>query len=299
MHMHFTRVRFTRVQILLPLALLTLLVAGCQLVVPDSVASDGSSADTQNVTLNFALRAGEVDLACGQEYTLGTADTTVTLSDLRFYVSNIRLVNDAGDEVPLALEQDGLWQVDEVALLDFEDATGDCAESGTAPLNGTVVGTIPAGDYSAIVFDLGVPEALNHADVTLAPSPLNVSAMWWNWRFGYKFVRIDMNTPQEAWFMHVGSVGCGAMDQGATPPDEPCTQPNRAEVRLDNFDVENSLIVGDVASLLANVDVSAGVPAPVGCMSGLDDPDCDNLMPAFGIDWPNGPAMEQQFFRVE
>ncbi len=299
MFTHLTRVRFVRVQILTLLLLLTLLVAGCQLVATDGATSNAPLTDTRAITLNFALRAGDVDLACGQEYTLGTADTPVTLSDLRFYVSNIRLVDDAGNEAPLALDQDGLWQVDDVALLDFEDATGDCAESGTVPLNSTVVGTLPAGDYSAIVFDLGVPEALNHADVTLAPSPLNVSAMWWNWRFGYKFVRIDMNTPQEAWFMHVGSVGCGAMDQGATPPEEPCTQQNRAEVRLDNFDVDNNLIVGDVASLLANVDVSAGVPAPVGCMSGLDDPDCDNLMPAFGIDWPNGPAMEQQFFRLE
>ena len=299
MHTHFARIAFARIQIFTLLALLTWLVAGCQLVEPDGAASEAAPAETQDVTLNFALRAGDVDLACGEEYLLGTDDTPVTLSDLRFYVSNVRLVDDAGSEVPLALDQDGLWQVDNVALLDFEDATGDCTESGTAPLNSTVVGTLPAGDYSAIVFDLGVPESLNHADVTLAPSPLNISAMWWNWRFGYKFVRIDMNTPQEAWFMHVGSVGCGAMDQGATPPEEPCTQQNRAEVRLDNFDPATNLIVGDVASLLAEVDVSAGVPAPVGCMSGLDDPDCDSLMPALGIDWPNGPAMEQQFFRME
>lgn len=51
-----------------------------------------------------------------------------------------------------------------------------------------------AGRYTGLAFDMGVPFALNHADVTAAPSPLNIQALWWNWQGGYKFMRVDMRT---------------------------------------------------------------------------------------------------------
>lgn len=65
-------------------------------------------------------------------------------------------------------------------------------------MNSAVKGKVPAGRYTAVTFDLGVPFALNHADVASAPSPLNVKAMWWSWQGGYKFVRVDMKTDAPA-----------------------------------------------------------------------------------------------------
>ena len=104
----------------------------------------------------------------------------------------------------------------------------------------------------AIVFDLGVPFALNHQDVTVAASPLNLPPMWWNWQGGYKFVRVDMKTDAEAtagaWFIHLGSTGCAAENQ-ATPPTTACARPNLAEIRLDGFDPATSVVVADLATL--------------------------------------------------
>ena len=34
---------------------------------------------------------------------------------------------------------------------------------------------------------MGVPFESNHRDSTIAPSPLNITAMFWNWQGGYKF----------------------------------------------------------------------------------------------------------------
>ena len=58
-----------------------------------------------------------------------------------------------------------------------------------------IIGTVPQGKYTMLKFTLGIPLALNHEDSTLAPSPLNLTRLWWSRLFGYKFARIDLQSP--------------------------------------------------------------------------------------------------------
>lgn len=263
-------------------------------------------AHGDKMMLKFAFKAGEADVVCGQEYAdLGAEGTTAEISDARFYVSNIHLLNAAGEEVPFELEQDGIWQHMNIALLDFEDATGACSETGTAPVRNVVVGNAPEGDYTGLIFNLGVPFEMNHLDVIAAPSPLNIGAMWWNWQVGYKFARIDLltNSPEAGsqWFIHLGSIGCES-EASALPPETACAVPNLAEITLTDFDMMNDVIVADLAGLLEGVDISDSTPEPVGCMSGLDDPDCPSLISNFGLDQASGSCadgcVDQTFFQV-
>ena len=272
-----------------------LLLVGCQPIQPAATTTNTTTAgDTtgEAVEIRFALKAGDQDLSCAEPATgLGTTQSTVQLNDLRFYVSNLALIDGSGNAVPVALEQDGLWQVESTALLDFEDGSVGCTETGNPDLNTSVRGTVAPGDYTAVRFDLGVPFALNHQDVTMAASPLNVPPMWWNWQGGYKFVRIDMKSDTTvmdgAWFIHLGSTGCVAADQSKAPA-EPCSRPNIATIQLDGFDPAANSIVADLATLLAAVNLSDSTPQPPGCMSGPDDPDCASLLPAFGLDVATG-----------
>ncbi|MBK8023453.1 MAG: metallo-mystery pair system four-Cys motif protein [Chloroflexi bacterium] len=256
-----------------------------------------------NVTIRFAAMAGDRPASCGMIYMgMGVDGATVSLNDFRFYVSNVRLINAAGEEVPVELAQDGLWQYANVALLDFEDGTSMCSEAGNADMNDKIVGMVPEGEYTGLIFDLGVPFELNHLDTTTAPAPLNLPAMWWNWQAGYKFVRIDLQTPQSqtpAWYIHLGSTVCESADS-STPPSEMCKNANINTVRLDDFDAVHNFVVADVAGLLAAVNVNESTPMPPGCMSGLDDPDCPALFSGFGLDIATGGAVEgtQTFFRV-
>ena len=41
---------------------------------------------------------------------MSTSSTSLELSDFRLYVHDVRLVTEGGDEVPVTLEQDGVWQ---------------------------------------------------------------------------------------------------------------------------------------------------------------------------------------------
>lgn len=263
--------------------------------------------ESQPIELNFAATVGDVAAHCGESYAgVDESEATFQFTDFRFYVSNIRLQTADGAEVPLELDQDGMWQAEGVALLDFEDGSTSCSEGGNAALNGKITGTAPAGEYIGIIFDLGVPFELNHNDVTLAPSPLNVAAMWWNWQFGYKFVRIDLTTDaaevEPGWFIHLGSTACDS-PAGAISPLEQCANPNLATISLEDFDFEQDVIVADLGGLLTGVALYDNTPMPPGCMSGTDDPDCATLFPNFGLSLPDGICPEgdcsaQTFFRV-
>ena len=176
--------------LMLALAMLWLLAA----CTAPAVSPVGSPAPTEEtpVTIQFAARVNESPAECGGSFrNVGLAKSTISFSDFRFYVSDVRLINDQGAEVPVTLTQDGLWQVENIALLDFENATGACGEAGTEAMNNQIVGTVPGGTYNGIVFTLGVPFAQNHLDTTTAPSPLNVSALWWNWQAGYIFLAVE------------------------------------------------------------------------------------------------------------
>ncbi|HSP98144.1 MAG TPA: MbnP family copper-binding protein, partial [Candidatus Dormibacteraeota bacterium] len=150
----------------------------------------GGCAD-RSVEIQFKGMVGDQPFACGTAYShIGTGDSPFLPSDFRLYVSNVRLVTPSGSEVPVELEQDGIWQYQNVAMLDFEDGSDPCT-FGNQATNTTIRGTVPAGVYTGVTFDLGLPFELDHGNVATAPSPLNFSAMFWSWQLGYKFLRLD------------------------------------------------------------------------------------------------------------
>ncbi len=270
------------------------------------------------VALKFSARVGAESFACGKSYGgIGTTQSRITPTDFRFYVSNVELIDRHGKAVPVKLDQDGLWQYRNVALLDFEDGTGPC-RNGNPGMHLEVTGTVPKGHYRGVRFILGVPFELNHGDPTIAPSPLNLTSMFWVWQAGYKFVKIDMSTsgqPQASeperdlaaagkkrlrasgFPIHLGSTDCAS--SSLTAPPTGCKNPNRLTVTFEKFDPDKNVVVADAAALLndSNVDINAPDTAP-GCMSAPNDEDCAQVMPAFGLPFGSKPAAQQRFFSV-
>jgi uncharacterized repeat protein (TIGR04052 family) len=243
-----------------------------------------AQADTKEIAINFAAYVGEEEFVCGESYQgVGTEESTITPTDFRFYVSNVALIDQEGNAVPLKLQQDGKWQYQNTALLDFEDGKSAC-DNGTAEINTTVVGTIPQGDYQSLQFTLGVPQNLNHDDAAIAPSPLNLTSMWWNWQGGYKFLRVDLTTEDaiantshnqahttqathqssrgehgsahspeainsNAYLIHLGSTGCSDSAQSDLFA---CTNPNRTQVVLEDFNPEDNVVIADLGELFSS-----------------------------------------------
>ncbi|MBF2063526.1 MAG: metallo-mystery pair system four-Cys motif protein [Calothrix sp. C42_A2020_038] len=276
-----------------------------------------SNESTEEVTIKFAGRVNNQTFACGRYYNLGKPATNVTPLDFRFYVSDVSLINTKGQAVRLNLTQDGKWQYQNVALIDFENKTGACV-NGTVETRDIVTGTVPKGNYKALRFTVGVPENLNHEDSTLAPSPLNLTSLWWNWQFGYKFARIDFTSQlsstsqkqhshhdeakSQAFFFHLGSTGCQS-ETTSQKPKTACSYPNRATITLNNFNPSKNIIVADIAKLLANNNLSRNQPGTApGCMAEPNDKDCTGIMKNLGIPFGSQTSKQtpkQIFFSVK
>lgn len=264
--------------------------------VPDDAGANDIAALTQvPVAIEFAARVGTRDFACGQKYTgVGQGGaSTIEAADFRLYVHDVRLIDAAGIETPITLDEDKKWQHQGVALLDFEDKSGEC--TGTTDTNRQIRGTVAGAGriWKGIRFKLGVPFSLNHSDVATAPSPLNLSSMFWSWQGGYKFLRLEgQNAGGLGFIVHLGSTGCMKDGSGKVTA---CQSPNRPEVALDGFSPTKQRIVVDLATLFSATDLSKEVE----CMSGPGVADCVPLFDRLGLAYGGTPAGAQQLFRVE
>ena len=253
-----------------------------------------SSSTRQQVEISYAAVVGDQPFACGNRYdNLGANDTSLVLSDFRFYVQNVDMKNAAGAWIPVELDENE-FQTTGVALLDFED----CASMGNEDLNGLVTGSLPAGEYDGLRFTMGVPFEMNHVNHSTAPSPLNLTSLFWNWQGGYKFLRIDSGQFSETdWRMHLGSTGCvgDAMAGGVTE----CANGNRVTVEFASFDPSVNTVVADYEALVEGAALDQNEAADAGCMAKPADTDCGPLFANLGLPFGGTPAGTQQFFSAE
>ena len=157
------------------------------------------------------------------------------IQQLAFFVSNLSLKNAQQSESISLLPSD--WQTSDIALIRPFLQDCDSAIAGRAPLtdeyNSSVlfVSQISLSEADTLTFDLAVPFTLNHQNPLVQPSPLNLPGMFWSWRRGHKFLRMDLQSTQGSWAFHLGSVGCEAVSS-LRSPSSPCKQPNRLVFRL-------------------------------------------------------------------
>ena len=257
-------------------------------------------AGEQAVKLRFRAQVGAATFACGNVYKdQGSTRQTITPRDLRLFIQDVVLLDESGRETPVKLDTRDPWQTPDVALLDFEDSTGECL--GTPETNHEITGVVPKGQYTALRFSHGVPDKLNHADPKTFPAPLKTPGMTWNWLLGLRFVRFEMGTQGQAdmdagsdpgsFSLHVGSTGCAGNPNAGTIT---CGKPNRSQVELKNFDVDKSEIVLDVSDMLSGSDLSTTAE----CHSGT--PNCEAMFNALGVDYATGkPAPNASAYRLE
>lgn len=247
-------------------------------------SDDDTDVPQNDLAIHFEARAGAEPVACGTEISaLGATRSRAEITDFRMFVSDFRLVDAEGAEVPVEMSAEGPWSNGHVTLLDFEDATGPCT-NGTPQTNALVAGTVPEGDYRGLRFVVGVPFEFNHADPTMADTPLDLTAMFWNWNAGYKFVRLEMTTAglPQGYSFHLGSTRCRPGDSRVNPATS-CADPNRVQVSLEDFDPTTDRVVVDIASLFSEADIDQPGRTFAGCMSGRSSGGCDPILGALGL----------------
>ncbi|MBP6004787.1 MAG: metallo-mystery pair system four-Cys motif protein [Pyrinomonadaceae bacterium] len=254
-------------------------------------------AQMQPVSIKFQAVVGTTPFSCSETYEIGSTHSKTTVSDFRFFVQDVVLVDNKGKDIPVKLTNEGKFQTEGVALLDFENGIGTC-KNGTPELNTTIRGEVPKGKYTGLKFKIGVPEELNHLDPTKQPSPLNITRMMWSWQSGYKFIRIDTKTSgrPNGYVLHLGSAGCKTDANGQTT----CENPNRPAFSFSKFDIAKDVVNVDLKALYAsaNVDINQEKTA-AGCMSAPDDTDCRSVFLNLGLAFGDAKPSSQTFLRVD
>lgn len=257
---------------------------------------DGDGDDDIDVNIDFALVAGDTAIDCETSFTAGTGDAPVDLLDAKMYVTNVRLIDDGGTEVPVALTADDTFQSATVALLDFAGSGGKC-EGADDATNTALVGTAPAGTYVGLVFEIGVPFDENHAELGGGGAPLDDSRMFWAWAIGRKFMRFDVSYGDlmaDRFNFHLGSHMCpNGTDpfDASVPPTAECMRSNRPEVRFDTgFALGTSTVQLDLDALYGGLDVTAFPDAMrPGCQSfPPEGTECQPVYDGLDLDFSTG-----------
>lgn len=227
-----------------------------------------------DIYIPFVVKFAGADINCH-------AEGDVWLTDLRFYVSDVQLIDKDGRETRLRLHDDEIWQRNDLALLDLEHGSAECV-NGTGGINQALRGTAAEGEYIALRFTVGVPFELNHLDPLKATVPLDDAAMHWHWRGGYKFLRAGIRSADDSYWVHLGSTGCEGTIQNITH----CSAPNRVTVQIDDLVPGRDGVVVDLAELVAPDALDDGTASD--CSSGPSELSCVHAFDALGLDHATG-----------
>lgn len=224
-------------------------------------------------SIPFAATWNGAPINCGS--------TSPALTDLRFYVSDVQLIDSDGEARDIRFATEMPWQNDAVALIDLEDGTGACM-NGTAEVAAEIIAVAPLKEYRGLRFTVGVPFRINHLNPLTAGPPLDDPDMHWHWRSGYKFLRAGVRTESDGFWIHAGSAGC----EGTVGNITGCRFPHRVEVNLPDFEPGQSSVAIDLAALLAGTNLDDGVASD--CSSGPPESSCVAPFAALGIDFESG-----------
>ena len=294
-------------------------VATCAALLVACGGDDTTATEPLPFALRFAALSNGAPVGCTTLLSgLGPdgADS-VGLSDLRFYVSHLELLDARGAPLETTLDANEFQYQSDAGSVSLVDLTGNsagtCADNAIAGAEGTartheaITGTV-RGSIARVAFDVGVPQDLMRETIANntpegAPSPLN--EMYWNWASGYRHfvMNFTVGDPSGAGegYVHVGSRNCGPDDGLALEDRAACEFINTPAVSLDVTDLELDAVVLDLERLLQGIDFVApiydtttfeviGEGPGVECHSSPMQPDCASVFSNLGLDMTSGAA---------
>ena len=137
-----------------------------------AIAIVGNSFTQKTLNLTFHPKASNQDLIL-DEIVQDITGAAMTISAFNYYISNIHVIYDGGQDLDLS---------DTVLLVQTDAGSFD-------------LGQYDVPNIEQINFSVGVPEPINHLDITQYPTghflSFQTPSMHWGWTSGYKFLLVD------------------------------------------------------------------------------------------------------------
>lgn len=150
------------------------------------------------LTINFNNTVNNEDVILGTTKGVNSSGEEFTISTLNYFISNIVLTDNKGNEVKFP---ENYYLVREADPSSQQISLGD----------------IPAGDYTSISYVIGVDSLRNVADVSSRTGVLDVASygndnMYWSWNMGYIFFKMEGNSEvitndAKQFQFHIGGFG--------------------------------------------------------------------------------------------
>jgi len=185
------------------------ILSATTLIALASCSSSDDNAVANTVTLDFNNTFNDTTIILGDENSsFATTNTSEVgqvhhFSELKYVVSNIRLIKADGTEIPYNVNN-------------LDDGATVINQTNPETLS-YVLNEIPVGDYTEIKFGLGVKSDLNTLDQVSFPefydnAGANDTEMHWEWGTGYRFTKIEgfYDTDNKELSFHSGSTLEGA-----------------------------------------------------------------------------------------
>ncbi|OXA93514.1 MbnP family protein [Flavobacterium hercynium] len=174
-----------------------------------SCSNDNDSPVANNVTLEFNNTFKSSTIVLGDAAAASATTNTSAagqihhFSELKYVISNIRLIKDDGSEVPYNIND-----------LDKGATVIDQAKVATLSY---VLSNVPSATYKQIKFGLGIKPEQNTLDQVKFPNfyaaaGANDTEMMWEWGSGYRFTKIEgfYDTDNKTMSIHTGSTVAGS-----------------------------------------------------------------------------------------
>jgi len=239
----------------------------------------GCLKKNSSTTIEFTPRYGSTPLNCqinfqhtDNQKTEVSNEKSWKYQQLQFFIHNVEVKTKQNNWQPWLMKTNA-YQSDNVALIG--EVCSKINKSSHWQLELTALAEFE--DITDIRFTLGVPFSLNHLNPLTQSSPLNMSSMFWGWRGGHKFMRLELLSKNDDWLFHLGSTGCKALSPVRAPKAE-CLQPNRVVVSLP-FTKETTNIELNLAVLLHELVLKR----ENSCQSSFDEEDCKVLFDNLGL----------------
>jgi hypothetical protein len=139
-------------------------------------------------TVSFDSKVGTSDFALGTDFTIGTK--TYNFSRLRYWISNVSLVDNKGVEYAIPNSYYLLEEVGNITLTELSDPITYPARKR----EDVTVSNIPVGDYKTIKFSIGVDSKYNN-NMSLQAGELSqysgMTNVSWMWLTSYIFTNLQ------------------------------------------------------------------------------------------------------------
>ncbi|WP_104385344.1 MbnP family protein [Sphingobacterium sp. HMA12] len=179
-----------------------------------SCSKNDNNSVANNISLHFNNTFKNNTIVLGGVSNDATVNTSEMgqvhhLSELKYVVSNIRLVKADGTEIPYNVN-------------DLDKGATVVNQAKPASLD-YVLTNIPVGEYRQLKFGLGVKQEINTVDQVKFPAfyaaaGANDTDMMWQWATGYRFTKIEgfYGAENNAFKIHTGSTLNGTSGQPET-----------------------------------------------------------------------------------